>query len=498
MLGLYSVLMFLCVFVLSVYAWSIYQNVGKKYPPGPWGFPIVGHLPLLGTHPQYKFQQWRVKFGDVFRIRMGGWETVVINGYSAIKKAMESKGNVLSDRPKFFSANLLKIAYKGRYSLSFGPFNQETSQLRKLTMRALHTYTNTNTTHTQEIIHKEVENLVDELLALKGKPLYTEDLVRAPVGNIMYQILYGKEKDPEEGDFFKVIIASIDEFVTLSATNSPVDVMPWIAYVMPWKTSQFLRVASQALDAVSKHILEHLDIYDGTDIRSVLDVLIAANKNSKDQTDKHTERGYILVALFELMTAGQETMVSTLCWIITYLIVYPRVQTRIQKEIDEVVGSDRRVDLNDLPKLCYTEATIFEALRIRSAVPLCLPRCTVKDTQLDGFDIDKETVVIVNIHSANMDEAYWTDPDDFRPERLLNANNELDIDKCRRIITFGLGRRGCLGKHLAKMEIFLLLANLLQRCSLTKVGNEPIDLTPVQLLTIKPKPIKVRVLERPM
>ena len=459
----------------------------------------MGHLPLLGTHPQYKFQQWREKYGDVFRIRMGGWETVVINGYSAIKKALESKGNVLSDRPKFFSAELLKTAYKGYDSLSLGPYNQATSELRKLSMRGLHTYTNTNRTYTQDIIHEEVENLVNELLSWKGKPHYIEDLVRAPFGSIMYQILFGKGKDRNiDRNFFKLIIANIDEFVNLAAKNKPFDVMPWITYFMPWKTSTFLRIVSQALDAISAGVLEHLEIYDRANIRSVLDILIAANKNEKDLTDNHTDRRYIVVALNELLSGGQETTIGTLCWIITYLTVYPNVQTRIQNEIDEVVGSGRHVGLNDMPKLCYTEATILETLRIRSALPLALPRCTIKDTKLGGFDIDKKTVVFLNIYSANMDEAYWTNPDDFYPERLLNASNKLDTDKCNRIIAFGLGRRRCLGEHLVKLEIFLLLANLLQRFSLTKGEDEPIDLTPVQLLTIKPKPIKIAVLERHM
>ena len=160
------------------------------------------------------------------------------------------------------------------------------------------------------------------------------------------------------------------------------------------------------------------------------------------------------------------------------------------------MGSGRKVTLKDRPKLCYTEATILEALRIRSAGPLSLPHCTAEDTKLGGFDIDKSTVVIVNIHSANMDERYWTNLEIFIPERLLNNNGELDLIKCSRVIAFGLGPRWCLGEHLAKLNIFLLLPNLLQRCTFTRVDTEPIDLTPIQFLSAKPKPVKCVVLER--
>ena len=128
--------------------------------------------------------------------------------------------------------------------------------------------------------------------------------------------------------------------------------------------------------------------------------------------------------------------------------------------------------------ICYSYAIPRQlfSLHIRNAVPLSIPtpapsptHCTVTDTKLGGFDINEEIIAIVNIHSTNMDEAYWTNPDDFYPERLLNANNELDKDKCNRSITVDLERRRCLGEHLAKLKTFLLLANLLQICSLTKV-----------------------------
>ena len=165
MLELSEVMLFICIFLFSAYTLMLFKNIRKRYPPGPWGLPLVGHIALMGTHPQYKFQTWRRKYGDVFCIRMGAWRTVVINGYSVIKEAMERKGNPFSDRPKCLSAGLLKKAYQGSDSVSFGPFNQSNMELRKLSLRALHRYTHSKCTHTQEIVHEEVEILLDEILS---------------------------------------------------------------------------------------------------------------------------------------------------------------------------------------------------------------------------------------------------------------------------------------------------------------------------------------------
>ena len=44
---------------------------------------------------------WRRKYGIVFRTPMGIPDIVVINGYSAIKEALEKRGDASSSRPNF-------------------------------------------------------------------------------------------------------------------------------------------------------------------------------------------------------------------------------------------------------------------------------------------------------------------------------------------------------------------------------------------------------------
>ncbi len=46
-----------------------------------------------------------------------------------------------------------------------------------------------------------------------------------------------------------------------------------------------------------------------------------------------------------------------------------------------------------------------------------------------------------------MNKEFWGDPYVFRPERFLNENNEILVEKAARVIPFGAGKRG-------KNEIF--------------------------------------------
>jgi cytochrome P450 len=50
--------------------------------------------------------------------------------------------------------------------------------------------------------------------------------------------------------------------------------------------------------------------------------------------------------------------------------MYPEVQKRAQKEIDEVVGFGRLPDFKDRAQLVYVEALIMELLRWHQPAPL--------------------------------------------------------------------------------------------------------------------------------
>jgi cytochrome P450 len=108
----------------------------------------------------------------------------------------------------------------------------------------------------------------------------------------------------------------------------------------------------------------------------------------------------------------------------------------------------------------------FEAVRAdRSLVPqaieeglrwepplLTIMRTVTRDTELDGVELPKDSVVIANIGSANHDESRWEEPerfDIFRPPQQHLA--------------FAFGPHLCLGMHLARMETTVLLDAVLDR-----------------------------------
>ena len=83
---------------------------------------------------------------------------------------------------------------------------------------------------------------------------------------------------------------------------------------------------------------------------------------------------------------------------------------------------------------------------------LGIMRTATRDTEIDGMAIPAGSVVVVNIGSANHDERYWDNAEEFdifRPPRQH--------------IAFAWGPHMCLGLHLARMETRVALTQVLDR-----------------------------------
>src|SRR3546814_6162593 len=69
---------------------------------------------------------------------------------------------------------------------------------------------------------------------------------------------------------------------------------------------------------------------------------------------------------------------------------------------------------------------------------------------------------MLNYVSANRDEAVFADPFAFDPDRAKNQQ-----------IAFGFGAHVCLGQHLARMEMRILMEELLPRLKRVELAVEP-------------------------
>merc|ERR1719430_155798 len=121
----------------------------------------------------------------------------------------------------------------------------------------------------------------------------------------------------------------------------------------------------------------------------------------------------------DLFAAGSETTSRTLMFALAFMIRHPEVAERVRKELEDVVGTKDLVRMEDKEKLPYTEATLNEVWRISNVVPIPPPRVTNKNLTIGKFEIPDSTLIMSNSYTIHMDQTYWGDPENFRPERFI-------------------------------------------------------------------------------
>ncbi|KAL0925676.1 hypothetical protein M5K25_004041 [Dendrobium thyrsiflorum] len=115
-----------------------------------------------------------------------------------------------------------------------------------------------------------------------------------------------------------------------------------------------------------------------------------------------------------------------------------------------------------LGQLSYLKVFIKEVVRLHPPAPLLLPRESLQECQIQGYNIPKQTRLLINAWAFGRDKSYWKAPEQFKLERFFDTNVDYK-GKEFHFIPFGVGHRICPGMDFTMVAIEIALANLLHR-----------------------------------
>ncbi|KIW20254.1 hypothetical protein PV08_00829 [Exophiala spinifera] len=172
------------------------------------------------------------------------------------------------------------------------------------------------------------------------------------------------------------------------------------------------------------------------------------------------------------VAAGSDTTGIALRAIFYHLMKTPACLRRLVEEIDRAEEAGQLSNLvtwHESSRLPYLQACIKEAFRIHPVVGLIIERCVPKGgIVLRGHYLPEGTIVGMNPWVTTRDESvYGADADIFRPERWLEATPEQLTAMDRANLTFGYGKRACIGKNISMLEICKVVPQLLRHYELS-------------------------------
>ncbi|XP_010916488.1 cytochrome P450 71A1 [Elaeis guineensis] len=431
--------------------------------PSPPRVPVIGNLHQLGSLAHRSLQSLSEKYGPVMLFHFGRIPTVIVSSPQAAQEVMKTQDLAFASRPKSSMADGLLY---NSHDVAFSPYGEYWRQVRRicvvhlLGLRRVQSY--------RLVREEEVAAMIDDVrrAASSTQPVNLSKLISTLTYDIICRVAFGRKYHEEEGGE-NGVREMLSEFTALLGTFPMRDFIPWLGWV-DWLRGLDARVrnTSKQIDCLIDRVIEdHLhdksaggDAYK--DSGDFVDVLLSLDDDKDHSIGSSLGKDSIKALIMDMFAAGTDTTYTVIEWVMAELVRHPRDMNRVQEEVRKVVGLKEKIEEELLDEMNYLKAVIKEALRLHPPISLLVPRESIEDTKLQGYDIPAGTRVVINAWAIARDPRSWERAEEFWPDRFLNSSVDFKGQDFQ-FIPFGAGRRGCPGIGFAISTIELALANLL-------------------------------------
>ena len=193
------------------------------------------------------------------------------------------------------------------------------------------------------------------------------------------------------------------------------------------------------------------------------------------------------------MIAGYETASTALAYVTHILVTHPEEQKKLQDHIDFYLSNGAVLDYELVNEMKYLDWFIRETLRMYPVTPIIINRQCSEEIDLPGIGcISPGTKITLDMYNLHYNIDLWgpEDTKKFYPERFATKRHPLAW------VAFGAGQRNCVGMRFAFAEIKMAIIRLLQTYTVMPASSATDDLELVELVTIAPKQLPIRLERR--
>ncbi|XP_064286658.1 cytochrome P450 2C8-like isoform X2 [Passer domesticus] len=403
---------------------------------------------------------------------MGSDPVVVLHGYDVVKEALIDRAD------EFAARGHMPIGDRTNNGLGIIFSNNEPwLQVRRFSLTTLRNF-GMGKRSIEERIQEESDYLLEEIHKTKGTPFDATFMLSCAVSNVICSIVFGRRYDYKDKKFLALMDNMKNIFEMMNSRWGQLYQM--FSNILDYLPGPHNNIFAE-FDALKAFVAEEVKLHqaslDPNSPQDFIDCFLSKMQEEKDHPISSFHVKNLVTSAFDLFIAGTETTSTTVRYGLLLLIKYPKIQEKIQEEIDQVVGRSRKPCVADRTQMPYTDAVVHEIQRFITLVPLALPHTVTKDTSFRDYIIPKGTTIYPVLASVLYDSKEFPNPHEFNPEHFLNKDGS--FRKSNFFMPFSAGKRICPGEGLARMEIFLLIATILQNFTLKSVVNpQELSITP--------------------
>ncbi|KAI9477137.1 cytochrome P450 [Zychaea mexicana] len=453
--------------ILYAYAKTKSDNPGKglkPVPTAPGWYPLVGHLITMGKRPVLQLQKWHESIdAPFFSVYMGARRTVMINDPTVAHEIFVHRGAITSSRASHtFSHNIYGVGGRGVVIAKAGKKWKDSRTL------ALDILAPKFVDQFADVISKETEIAAETLIkatqtAGSINPLKTLQLATL---NVIMLTCFAERLPSTDDSMFRTLVDLAERTLKYAGLLGDIG-----AFFPSLKWIDKLSGRQGKLKAFVKEFRdEPLGILIERARKTPKDCLVKTIDNMKEKL--HLDELDVTMILSDMIVAGSDTTAVSLTWAFAILVRYPKIQARMQEEIDTFVAKEGRLPkFSDRELFHYTVSVQKECMRYRTTTNFGVPHVSTEAFEYRGYYIPDATTLISSMYAMHRNPAVFPNPDKFDPERFMSntksmmaaANGPLEN---RDHFNFGWGRRLCPGLHLAEVELFDMFISVFSKCNI--------------------------------
>jgi cytochrome P450 len=406
-------------------------------PPGPTeGFDLGGSEESLAL-----MRECFARFGDVYRIfaPSRGVFNYVINHPSDIKRVLLSNHR---NYTKGEGMDRVKILLGNGIMTSEGDFWR---RQRRMMQPSFHRRV---IDQFSRLIHDVNEKFAERWAAkaAAGEPINLTDDVSELTLEIVLQSIFGTDLERLE----RQLGANPFEVVAKEQNRD---------LKFAFRFRSLTKLVAELIEHRRREPEEHFDF---------LEMLMAARDRESAAPMSNKE---LIDEVLTLIVAGHETTAAALTWAWYLISQHPETAAQLEAEADRLTPGQLGLDAAE--SLAFTHQVLQEALRLYPPGWL-FTRRTIEADELGGFAIGPRTDVFISPYLLHRHPEFWSEPEEFRPERFAGADAE-ERHKFA-YIPFSVGPRHCIGENIAMLEMLVHVHAMSRRFRLTRASSEPIEL----------------------